>query len=629
MRAPTRMVRTRLRCEALEDRAVPATASLTNSVLTVFGNSGPDNIQISQSNGLVAIAGVPETYAASQLRAIVVDAGDDADTIAVNANVTIETYLYGGSGNDSIHGGSGRNHIFGGNGNDTLRGGTAADELFGGAGTNSVAAPAGAAIVSGSPNRTTALSAMAQRIAELVSIERAKAGLPPLVVSFQLNAAAEVQSRNMVSLAPIVGLSAAMNHTLPGTYQPTLTSRAATVGYDYYTLGENIAYGYDSAEEVMAAWMNSAGHRANILSAMFTQVGISVQSYGTILYFSQVFGFPQPGSVSAANPPPSTVTPPTNHPITLPAGYGFGSKQTGKIYATGSDAGTTPTVTVYDAATGNVKFTIQAYAATFRGGVRVAIGDVNGDGTQDLIVAPGAGSAPLVKIYDGASGQLWKSFLAYSAYFQGGVHVAAGDINGDGAADVITGADAGGGPHVQAFDGRTGSVLHSFFAYSSGFMGGVRVAAGDTNGDGRSEIICAPGAGTTPLVRVFDGVNRQVIHAFNAYSTVWRGGVFIAAGDVDGDGLADIVTGAGAGGGPHVRVFHGRTTAEIYGFYGSVSSFVGGVHVVARDMDGDGRAEIIVGTGAGRRDCNIFRNGRFLTGFLAGDPSSLNGLWVA
>jgi uncharacterized protein YkwD len=641
MRPPTKFVRAHLRCETLEDRAVPATANLTNGVLTIFGNSGQDNIQVNQSNGQLTVSGIAGSYSTSQVRAIVVDTGDDADTITLSPSVTVESFLYGSSGNDTIQGGSGRNHIYGGNGNDVLRGGSASDELYGGAGSNTVTGPAGATVVSGSANLTATQSTISQRITELVNAERAKAGLPPLVVSYQLNAAADLQARNMVAMAPVVGLAAAMSHTLQGTFQPTLISRANTVGYDYYSLGENIAYGYNTAEEVVTAWMNSAGHRANILNPMFTQIGVSVQSYGTIKYFAQAFGFPQPGSLSAQNPAPGTPTPPppTPTPYTPPptqnptpvaptAGYGFGPAQAGRIYATGSDAGSTPTVTVYDAASGAVKFTFQAFDATFRGGVRVAVGDVTGDGAEDVIVTPGRGTTPYVKVYNGSTGQLTKSFLAYNPLFQGGVNVAVGDVNGDGADDIITGADAGGGPHVQSFSGTTGAVLSSFFAYSSGFLGGVRVAAGDVNGDGRAEIITSPGAGTTPLVRVFDGLSRQVLQAFNAYSTAWRGGVFIAAGDVDGDGRADIVTGAGSGGGPHVRAFNGLTTAEIYGFYGSVSNFVGGVKVAARDMDGDGRAEIIVGTGAGRRDCNVFRNGKFLTGFLAGDPANLNGLWV-
>ena len=91
--------------------------------------------------------------------------------------------------------------------------------------------------------------------------------------------------------------------------------------------------------------------------------------------------------------------------------------------------------------------------------------------------------------------------------FTGGVFVAAGDVNGDGCADIVTGAGAGGGPHVRVFDGRTGTETHGFFAFAPAFTGGVRVAAGDVNGDGHAEIIIGAGPGGAargPRVRPVD-----------------------------------------------------------------------------------------------------------------------------
>src|SRR5207249_11523113 len=117
------------------------------------------------------------------------------------------------------------------------------------------------------------------------------------------------------------------------------------------------------------------------------------------------------------------------------------------------------------------------YDTAFRGGVTVAAADVNGDGTDDIITGAGPGGGPHVKVFDGASGALLASFFAYDAAFHGGGFVAGGDVDGDGEAEIITGAVPGGGPHVKVFTGG-GAVLASFVAYEAAFGGGVSVASG-------------------------------------------------------------------------------------------------------------------------------------------------------
>src|SRR5262249_38941684 len=148
-----------------------------------------------------------------------------------------------------------------------------------------------------------------------------------------------------------------------------------------------------------------------------------------------------------------------------------------------------------------------AYSPGFKGGVRVAAGDINGDGHVDVITGAGPGGGPLVNAYDGANGALIRSFYAYDAGFSGGVFVAAGDVNGDGKADIITGAGPGAGPHVKVFDAVTNSEIKSFFAFDAGFTGGVRVAAGDVNGDGKADIITGQGSGGG-AVKVFGATDN-------------------------------------------------------------------------------------------------------------------------
>jgi hypothetical protein len=225
------------------------------------------------------------------------------------------------------------------------------------------------------------------------------------------------------------------------------------------------------------------------------------------------------------------------------------------LFAVGSGPGASPVVTVYNA-NGTVAGTIMAFAPGFLGGVRVATADVNHDGIDDIIVAAGPGGGPHVRVFDGATGVMIQEFMAYGASFTGGVFVAAADVNHDGFADIITGAGAGGGPHVKVFDGKTGALLASFMAYNPGFTGGVTVAGGDVNGDGFADVVTGAGAGGGPNVRVFDGANTSfLLRDFMAYSPGFGGGVNVAAGDVNGDGKADIITGAGSGRQPARRGF--------------------------------------------------------------------------
>src|SRR5437870_5546317 len=198
------------------------------------------------------------------------------------------------------------------------------------------------------------------------------------------------------------------------------------------------------------------------------------------------------------------------------------------------------------------------------------------DRLEDRITPDGG---PHVEVFSGATGQIIDSpvgsFMAFDAGFGGGVYVAAGDVNGDGRADVIVGADSGGGPHVKVFSGADGSLLFNEFVYDAAFTGGVRVAAGDVNGDGFADIITGPGEGGGPHVKVFSGVDNSLFRNWMAFRQDFRGGIFVASGDVDGDGIADIVVSQGAGGTPWVKTFHGPNLATMNSFFAYNTAFHG------------------------------------------------------
>jgi hypothetical protein len=162
--------------------------------------------------------------------------------------------------------------------------------------------------------------------------------------------------------------------------------------------------------------------------------------------------------------------------------------------------------------------TFLAYDATFGDGVRVAVADITNDGILNIITAPGPVGGPHVKVFDGATGAVVRQFMAYDPSFRGGVFVAAAPMNTfDPTPDIITGAGPGGGPHVKVFNGETGAVMSSLMAYDPAFRGGVSVA----------------------------GISMHVDFGFE--SVTYHNGL--------------VVTGAGPGGGPHVRVFDGLSGA--------------------------------------------------------------------
>jgi hypothetical protein len=270
------------------------------------------------------------------------------------------------------------------------------------------------------------------------------------------------------------------------------------------------------------------------------------------------------------------------------------------ILATGVDAGAAPQVSLFDGYNGGAMNTINAYDPSFQSGVRVAVGDVNGDGVPDIVTAPGPGNQSLIRVFDSRTGSLLHDFMAYSPYWLGGAFVAVGDVNGDGYADIITGADQGGGPEVKVYSGKDNSILYDFYAYGPYFTGGVRVAAGDIDGDGKADIITGAGPSGGPHVQVFSGATGAVLMSFMAYSQYFQGGVYVAAADVNHDGKADVITGAGAGGGPHVEAWSGADGSLLRSFMAFSTSFSGGVRVAGlSDVNADSQQEIVVGSGPG------------------------------
>jgi hypothetical protein len=197
-----------------------------------------------------------------------------------------------------------------------------------------------------------------------------------------------------------------------------------------------------------------------------------------------------------------------------------------RLFAVGAGAGGGPHVRVFDTA-GKLRLDFFAFEATFLGGVRVAVGDLTADGTDDVVVAAGPGGGPRVAVFDGTTGARLADFFAYEATFLGGVFVAVGEVDGDGRADLVVGPGSGGRPLVRVLDPFGPTPRHDFFAYAASFLGGVRVAAGDLTGDGVAEIVTAPGPSGAPHVRLFSGSGTPLPGEFFAFDPAYRGGAFV------------------------------------------------------------------------------------------------------
>ena len=251
------------------------------------------------------------------------------------------------------------------------------------------------------------------------------------------------------------------------------------------------------------------------------------------------------------------------------------------IYAVGAATGALPLVHVYQTGNSTPFLTIQAYDNAFRGGVRVATGDVNNDGTDDVFTIAGPGGGPHVKIFNGTNGQLMHQFMAYDPGYRGSGFLASGDLDGDNHDDLVIGTDVGGGPHVRVIDGSNFTEDFSYFAYNPNFTGGVRVSVGQVDADSALEIITAAGPGGGPHVQVYDSQSRSYEQSYFAYDPTFRNGIYISTGDTDGDGHDEIITGAGAGGGPHVKYHDLIDDEDEASYFAYAPSFSGGVYVAA------------------------------------------------
>jgi subtilisin family serine protease len=232
-----------------------------------------------------------------------------------------------------------------------------------------------------------------------------------------------------------------------------------------------------------------------------------------------------------------------------------------------------------------------------KNGASAAAGDISGNGESEIIVAPSLGSQPEIKIYN-REGKLVGRFFAYHPNFLGGFSVAVADINGDGKAEIITGAGPGGGPHVRIFD-QKGQLKGQFFAADLNFRGGVNVAAGNIDGKSEAKIVVGLGQGSEPLVKIFD-YRANLLGVFLAYEKTFEGGIKVAVANIDGrlDRKDEIIIVPGPGREPELKIFSDRSELK-NSFLVFNKNWQNGISLAAGDLNNNGLADIVVGALAG------------------------------
>ena len=248
--------------------------------------------------------------------------------------------------------------------------------------------------------------------------------------------------------------------------------------------------------------------------------------------------------------------------------------------------------------------------------IRTATADVNGDGVPDLIGGAGPGGGPHVIVIDGKSKFRMAEFFAFEQTFTGGINVTAGDLNGDGKAEIIVTPDRGGGPIVVVYDGakladgfnNDAQITRFYGIEDKSFRGGARASIGDVSGDGTADLLVSAGFEGGPRIALFDGTGiapgttppPKLIPDFYAFEDTLRNGAYVTLGDLNGDGRAELVFGGGPGGAPRVRVFDGKgllaagsftslddiPDAQLANFYAADSERRGGIRLAIKEIDG-------------------------------------------
>lgn len=261
--------------------------------------------------------------------------------------------------------------------------------------------------------------------------------------------------------------------------------------------------------------------------------------------------------------------------------------------AVGIESGGTPKIRIMR--NGKLQKEFLAYEPAFRGGISVSVGDLGGDGYSEVIVAPGAGRANEVRVFR-TSGSLITKFYPFGATYRDGVNVSTGDVNNDGAAEIVVAKKTAAGT-VRTFGFRNGRYTQIANEFNTKLKG-VSLATGDLNNDGKDEVITMSATREAPTLSVYAVNNKnykRLAFINKAYNVNLRSGYQIATGDINGDGIFEIVTVPRETATAEVRVFKlsGSTIKNLAGTFNAYGAAVRvGARISISDVNSDGKDDI-------------------------------------
>jgi len=292
--------------------------------------------------------------------------------------------------------------------------------------------------------------------------------------------------------------------------------------------------------------------------------------------------------------------------------------------------GSQPLVRLLDVSKGTVVAETLAFESTFQGGTRVAMGDVDGNGDQEVLVASGPGRRPEIRVFDirtTAGKTKLVELPAYRTYpfdakYTGGITVACGDIDGNGRGDIVTSMSRGQGvvkaflsvaPVAPANDPVSNVPYVTITPAPAGFDGGSAVAVGDfgtfTGGtlvtpgfpDGKVEIVVSSGVDAPPKVEVYDVSVRsapRVVTTLQPFSPSVRWGLTVSTGRLNDDAIDDIIVSAGRHAGMKSVIYDGTpgstTLLATFGPNGTPARPNAPAYAAPIDVNGDGKIDNIL-----------------------------------